>query len=143
MAGFPTVRSGSKRGEVAKRPKPGIPLDPNVVEKLIIQSSGNLSMVADAIGSCRGVVRNVVDRHPHLQEVLKQCRERQLDQLEQTVFDRALETNDTCLQIFLLKTQGKHRGYDQSEAQHAAKDIATAAFDFIISKSGQPRITNQ
>jgi len=34
----------------------------------------------------------------------------------------------------LLKTQAKHRGYDQDEAKNAAKDIATAAFDFIIKK---------
>lgn len=132
MAGFP--KPNQRRGEKAKRPKPGIPLDQKVIADLITKLGGNLSRVADTIGCTRGAVRNVVDRHPDLQELLKQSRERQLDQLEQTVFDRAIESNDTTLQLFLLKTQGKSRGYDQSEAQNAAKDIATAAFDFILSK---------
>ncbi len=57
------------------------------------------------------------------------------DELETCVFDRALEERDTTLQLFILKTQGRHRGWDQSEAQNTAKDIATAAFDFIINKS--------
>ncbi len=137
MAGFPSVKKGNKIGEIAKRPRPGCPLDKDVIGDLITKLDGNISRVADTIGSSRGAVRNVVDRHPDLQELLRQARERQLDQLEQSCFDRAIETNDTTLQLFLLKTQGKSRGYDQNEAQNAAKDIATAAFDFIISKQKQ------
>ncbi len=133
MAGFP--KGPTQRGETAKRPKPGIPLDKKVIADLIQKLQGNLSRVADTMGSTRGAVRGVVDREPELQELLKQARERQLDELEKTVFDRAMESNDTTLQLFLLKTQGKSRGYDQSEAQNAAKDIATAAFDFIVNKS--------
>ena len=137
MAGFPSTKKGNKIADVAKRPKPGCPLDEKVIAELIVKCTGNLSRVADTIGSSRGAVRNVVDRHPYLQDLLKQSRERQLDELEQSVFDRAIETNDTTLQLFLLKTQGKSRGYDQDEAKNAAKDIATAAFDFIISKQGK------
>ena len=134
MAGFPSVKKGNKKGEPAKRPKLGIPLDKEVIASLITHCKGNVSHVADRLGASRGGVRNFIDRHPELQQLLKDCRERQLDELEASVFDRAIESNDTTLQLFLLKTQGKHRGYEQSEAQHAAKDIATAAFDFIISK---------
>ena len=141
MAGFPSVKKGNKIGEKSKRPKPGIPLDQNVIADLITKCQGNLSRVADTMGSSRGAVRNVVDRHPELQELLRQARERQLDELEQTVFDRAMESNDTTLQLFLLKTQGKSRGYDQNEAQNAAKDIATAAFDFIVNKQKETKLT--
>jgi hypothetical protein len=135
MAGFPSVKKGNKIGEKAKSPRAGIPFDQNVISALITKHTGNLSRVADAIGSCRGAVRGFIDRHPELQDQLKQARERQLDELEKSCFDRAIETNDTTLQLFLLKTQGKSRGYDQNEAMHTAKDIATAAFDFIVSKS--------
>jgi hypothetical protein len=90
------------------------------------------------MGSCRGSVRNVVDKDEELKQVLKDCRERQIDDLEESVFQRAKDSNDTTLQLFVLKTQGKHRGWEQSEAQNAAKDIATAAFDFIINKSKNP-----
>lgn len=138
MAGFPSLRKGNKLGEVAKRPKPGIPLDTKVVEAQIVKYTGNLSRAADAMGCSRGALRSLVDKHPELQELLRQQRERQIDELEQSCFDRAIKTNDTTLQLFLLKTQGKARGYDQNEAQNAAKDIATAAFDFIISKQNKP-----
>jgi hypothetical protein len=134
MAGFPSLKKGTQIGEKAKRPKPGIPLDKKIVEKLIVEHGGNISRVADCMGSCRGVIRGIVDRDPHLQDVLKQARERQLDELEQSCFDRAMSSSDTTLQLFLLKTQGKSRGYDQNESLHAAKDVATAAFDFILSK---------
>lgn len=135
MAGFPSVAKGNKLGEKSKRPKPGIPFDKKVIEELIIQYTGNLSRVADAIGSSRGAIRNFVDRHEEVKQLLKDQRERQIDQLEASVFERAIDSNDTTLQLFLLKTQAKHRGYDQDEAKNAAKDIATAAFDFIIKKS--------
>ncbi len=134
MAGFPKPNV-NKIADVARKPKPGCPLDFNTIQKLIHEQHGNVSRVADRIGTSRGAVRQFIDRHPELQEQLKQERERQLDELEQSCFDRAMESNDTGLQAFLLKTQGRHRGYDQSEAQHTAKDIATAAFDYILNKS--------
>ena len=135
MAGFP--KGKDKKGEIAKRPHAGVPLDKDVIGKLITDLAGNLSAVADTLGTCRGSVRRIVDAHPDLQELLKQSRERQLDALEKSVFERAVEEKDTTLQLFLLKTQGKSRGYDQDEARHAAKDVANAAFEFIISKSKQ------
>lgn len=138
MAGFPSKAKGNLKAEKAKRPKPGMPFDKNLIEQLIIKQTGNLTRVADSIGSSRGAIRNFIARHPDLQDLLRDQRDRQLDELEQSVFDRAIETNDTTLQLFLLKTQGKSRGYDQDEAKNAAKDIATAAFDFIISKQSKP-----
>lgn len=141
MAGFPSVKKGNKRGEKAKQPRPGVPLNKKTLAELITKEHGNLSRVADILGTNRYVIRRRVDADPELQQLLKDARERQLDQLEQSCFDRAIETNDTTLQLFLLKTQGKSRGYDQNEAQNAAKDIATAAFDFIINKSKDKQST--
>lgn len=136
------ITKGTNRGDKARQPKPGVPLTKTVTEatvkRLLIQEHGNISRAADIIGTCRGTLRRMIDNHPDLQDTLKQCRERQLDILEQSCFDRAIESNDTTLQLFLLKTQGKSRGYDQFEAQNAAKDIATAAFDFIVNKSKNP-----
>jgi len=138
MAGFPHVNKGNKLGEKAKAPKPGIPFDKKIILQQILKYEGNLSRVADSIGSSRGAVRNFVDKDEELKQVLKDCRERQIDDLEDSVFQRAKDSNDTTLQLFVLKTQGKHRGWEQSEAQNAAKDIATAAFDFIVNKSKNP-----
>ncbi len=137
MAGFPSLKKGNKIGEKAKRPHPGIPLDKNTILQLIAKHGGNLSRVADAMGSTRHTIRRYCDNDKELGEALENARERFIDELEESVWDRAIESKDTTLQLFLLKTQAKHRGYDQDEAKNAAKDIATAAFDFIISK--QPK----
>jgi len=138
MAGFPSTKKGNKLGEKAKQPRPGIPLDKKSIADLIVKTSGNLSRVADALGSTRGTIRANVDKDEELKQLLKDCRERQIDELEESVFQRAVDSNDTTLQLFVLKTQAKHRGWEQSEAQNAAKDIATAAFDFIVNKSKNP-----
>ena len=138
MAGFPSVAKGNKLGEKAKRPHPGVPLDKNVIANLLVVHTGNISRVADSMGSTRGCVRRVIDNHEDLKQILADCRERQIDNLEASVFQRAVDSNDTTLQLFVLKTQGKHRGWEQSEAQNAAKDIATAALDFIVNKTKNP-----
>jgi predicted transcriptional regulator len=137
MAGFPSLKKGNKIGEKAKRPHPGIALDKNTILELIAKHGGNLSRVADAMGSTRHTIRRHCDNDKELGEALENARERFIDELEESVWDRAIESKDTTLQLFLLKTQAKHRGYDQDEAKNAAKDIATAAFDFIISKQNK------
>lgn len=138
MAGFPSVAKGNKKGEKAKQPHPGVPLDKNLLLEQIAKHKGNISRVADAIGSNRYVIRRRCDADPDLKQALENARERNIDELEECVWDRAKNSNDTALQLFLLKTQAKHRGYEQDEAKNTAKDIATAAFDFIINKSKNP-----
>lgn len=138
MAGFPSVKKGNKIGEKAKRPMPGIPLDKTTVLNLIAKHRGNLSRVADALGTTRHLIRRKCDADQELGQALEDARERSIDELEKSCWDDAIENRDTALRCFLLKTQAKHRGYDQDEAKNAAKDIATAAFDFIISKQQKP-----
>ena len=135
---FPSVKKGNKVGEKAKRPVPGIPLDKSMIKALIHTHRGNLSRIADQMGSERHSVKRVIDSDEDLKQALLTSRERWLDDIELSVLTRADESNDTALQCFVLKTQGKHRGWEQSEAQNAAKDIATAAFDFIVNKSKNP-----
>lgn len=125
-------------GEPARHPKPNIPLNKQMLLTLIAEHEGNVSRVADAVGCNRHTVKHVIDKDEELTALLKSCRERQIDELEKSVFTRAMESNDTGLQCFILKTQGRHRGWDQSEAQHVAKDIASAAFSFILDQSKNP-----
>ena len=134
MAGFPSTKKGNKKGEKAKRPHPGIPLVKETLLALIIEEHGNLSEVADRLGTTRTAVRHRCDNDKDLQEALLEARERKLDRLEASVWRRAEESNDTGLQCFILKTQGKSRGYDQDENKNAAKDIANAAFEYITGK---------
>ena len=138
MGGFPSREKGNLIGEKAKRPHPGIPLNKNTLLELIHSTHGNLSRVADALGTTRTSVRQRIKKDPELAEALEEARERIIDTLEESVWDRANSSKDTTLQLFLLKTQARHRGYDQDEAKNTAKDIATAAFDFIINRSKNP-----
>lgn len=138
MSGFPSTKKGNKLGEKAKRPHPGIPLVKESLLELIKKHKGNLSRVADSLGTTRVAVRNRINSDQELKDCLEESRERWLDDIEESVLSRANESNDTALQCFVLKTQGKHRGWEQDENKNAAKDIATAAFDFIVNKSKNP-----
>ena len=82
----------------ARKPhQSGIPLVKTLSEELVIkllkQEHGNISRCADIVGTCRGTLRRMIDNNPTLQDTLKQCRERQLDTLEQSCFDRAMDSN--------------------------------------------------
>ena len=139
MAGFPSRSKGNVRGEKALQPRPGIPLVDSLSKEsvlaLIREHSGNLGHIADVVGTTRGALRRLCDNNEELKTALSDSRERALDNLESSVWSRAINSADTSLQTFLLKSQGRERGYDTHEDRNAAKDIATAAFDFIISKS--------
>ncbi len=138
MAGFPSVKKGNKLGEKAKQPHAGVPLDIETIRSLLIKCNGNLSRVADAMGSTRQSIKRVIDKDTSLTDLLADCRERRIDLLEDSCWQDAVEGRDTGLRCFLLKTQARHRGYDQDDNKNMAKDIATAAFDFIINKSKNP-----
>lgn len=133
MAGFPKVHLADK----AKRPHAGIPLNKKIIEELVVKHRGNVSKVADAMGSTRQSVSHVISKDPHLTEVLKGARERWLDDIEESVLSRANESNDTALQCFVLKTQGRHRGWDQDDQRNATKEVANAAFEFILNRQSK------
>lgn len=132
-------KQADKLGQKAKPPfQNGRKLDDKEIIALITKHRGNVSKVADALGTTRNCIQAHVDKNPDVQIALKNARERWIDDIELSVLSRADESNDTALQCFVLKTQARHRGWEQSEAQHTAKDIATAAFDYILNKSKNP-----
>jgi len=135
---YPSLKKGNKLGEKAKHPRPGIPLKKEQVEPLIPRLNGNLSRIADSLGTTRGCVRRLIDKHDDLKQALEDSRERVLDELEDATWQDAIENRDPAMRCFLLKTRGRHRGYDQDDNKNMAKDIATAAFDFIVNKSKNP-----
>lgn len=130
---------GDKRtGVIAKRPHQGVAVDHEQIRILIKKYAGNVSKVADAIGCTRGTVSYQIKHSEDLSKALADARERWIDEVEESVLQRAADSNDSTLQIFVLKTQAKNRGWEQNEAQNTAKDIATAAFDYILNKSKNP-----
>lgn len=134
---YPATK-GTVKGEKAKNPKPGIPLKDKDILELIPRFRGNISAVADALGTTRGCVRRHCDNSPDLKAALQDARERRVDELEAAVLDDALERQDATMRIFLLKTLGRHRGYDQDDLRNNATDVARAAFEFVLNTSKNP-----
>lgn len=122
----------------AKRPHPGIKLDDLQLCHLIKEYQGNVSKVADSLGCSRTAIHNHVNSNPMVKEALTDARERWIDNIEQSVLQRADTSNDTALQCFVLKTQAKHRGWAQEDDRKTAQDIASAAFEFIANRSKNP-----
>ena len=98
---------------------------------------GNVSAIADAIGVDRHVAKEFIDNDPQLSQLLASARERRIDQLEDHVLERAIHERDSTLQIFLLRTQGRHRGYDQS-SDAVNKEVLEHAFSFVMNKTANP-----
>lgn len=137
MAGFP--KGKDKIGEKAKRPHKGLPLDSTVILEQIRLCKGNISRIADTMGSARSSIRDKIDREPILKQALDDARERFVDELEDAVeYDALNNPKDATLRIFLLKTRARHRGYEQDDNKQHAQDIAKAAFEFVLNKSANP-----
>lgn len=104
-----------------KRAKRGVPggkgkggrkpiLDPQLVAGAIIKWNGNLASIARQFKVTRQSVRDLIDRHPSLLVLLAEARETRLD-LAESALDRAVKAGEGWATCFLLKTQGKNRGY--------------------------------
>lgn len=137
MAGFPKGKTAL--ANVAKRPMPGIPFNRDTILELITKLRGNLSRIADAIGSNRHSVRAFIQNDNELKQALDNSRERFVDELEDYCeYDAVNNPKAETLRIFLLKTRGRARGYEQTEDKYAAQDIARAAFEFVLNKTANP-----
>lgn len=80
-------------------------------------AQGNLAAVARAYGVSRQAVQKFVANDPELTEATNEARETMLDNAESKLYTEAMNGNTAAL-IFLLKTQGKKRGYiERAEIQ--------------------------
>lgn len=122
----------------AKRPMHNIPLElkRDKIKELITKYYGNVSRVADSLGSNRHSVDRYVKNDPELKQILEQARERTVDELEDAAMQQAL-SGSPVMTIFLLKTRGRGRGYEQSWDKRP-EDIAQAAFQYIQNRSKNP-----
>lgn len=134
MAGFP--KPSERLAEKAKSPRPGIPLDKDLIIEFLRKFNGNISRTADKMGTSRYALANRIDNDSELTKVKHETRERFIDTLEDCSWNKAVD-GDTVMQLFLLKTIGKHRGYNQ-DSENTTQDIAKAAFDFVINKTKNP-----
>lgn len=99
-------------------------LKAGIVEEKLRELSGNLAAVGRALGVTRQAVSAFVIKHPSLVKVAEECRETFVDNVESALYREALNGNVTA-QIFILKTQGKGRGYvERQELEHSGEITA-------------------
>lgn len=80
------------------------------VERAITKAKGNLSAAARILDVSRTAVENRIKNHPHLKELLVDCREAQLDFAEAKLEEKIIN-GETVPLLFYLKCQGKDRGF--------------------------------
>lgn len=98
-----------------------IPIE--ALERALYDKRGNVSAVARSFEISRNAVYKRINKSVKLQNALKESRETMLDNAETELYDQALSGNTTAL-IFLLKTQGKGRGYvERSEVTGADGEV--------------------
>lgn len=128
----------SRKGSPARTPRPGVPIPREKIVDLIPKTYGTVARIADALGCSRHTIHRLIKEDQELTDLLEDARERRYDELEDTMWHRAIKGQDTTLQLFLAKTKMKHRGYAQNDLSTAAQDIARAAIEFVWNKTKSP-----
>lgn len=120
----------------ARHPLNGVKIKTDVIISALTKSRGNISRAADKIGCCRDTLHTRINQEPAIKQALDNCRERFLDDLEDVFQNKAL-SGDTVSGLFLLKTIGKRRGYDQ-DRDVMAEGVTRGVLDFIANRSKNP-----
>ena len=74
-------------------------------------TGGNVSAAADRVGCSRTTFYRYINDYATVKEAHREHKERTLDRAEQTLEELAIDERNVTALIFLLKTQGKSRGY--------------------------------
>lgn len=132
--GFP--KGDNRIGRKARKPSNGVKVDKELMIKAIRLTRGNIARAADKIGVTRTCLYSRINRDAELKQVVDEYRERFLDDLEDVFQNKAL-SGDTVSGLFLLKTLGRKRGYDQ-DRDVIAESATRGALEFIFNKSKNP-----
>lgn len=111
----PTVRRG--------RGKP-LSFTVDQARDALVKHHGCLHFAAKDLYCCRTTIQNYCYRHPELQEVAVAARESVLDRVEHSLYQKAMGGDSACM-FFLLKTQGRARGYtERADPQGSQPDYS-------------------
>jgi len=91
------------------------PSNKKIIE-VLEKTGGLLKPAATKLGITRQTIYEWIEREPELKEALATIRESMVDMSEGALYKQISEGNTAAI-LFLLKTQGKHRGYiERSES---------------------------
>lgn len=115
---------------------------PEEVAAALRSAFGVIGHAAQLLGCTPGTVKNYMNRYPEVDKARRDAKEHLLDLAEHTLFKRALESPDNACLIFLLRTQGRGRGYgSDSESAKAitnGRPVVGSIAVQIISPTGNP-----
>lgn len=96
-------------------------LSKNKVTEALKMYNGNMSKAAEACGVVRPYLYEYIKKND-MWSIVEECREMVIDGLEDKAREVAMRGNTSMLQ-FLLKNQGRHRGYaDRLDQQISGAD---------------------
>lgn len=111
--------------------------DFQTVVDAIQEARGNKTTVARSLMVSRATVYNWIKEYPEIAQAFQDERERRLD-VGESALDAAVERGEAWAVCFLLKTQGKDRGYIERQ-EVTGKDGAPAmppVLNIIIDNGG-------
>jgi hypothetical protein len=135
-----TPQTTEKRLLSVKRLYDNTPLEYEEVVEALIEFDGNLSAVSDALDCSRGKVSRFLVDHPELEDVMQDARESVLDSAERVLVKKARKGHTREL-LFLLRTQGRRRGYGDTQVQVNidVSQLSIEELEAIVNAKGRPR----
>lgn len=108
--------------------------DEPTIARALLACNGKITHAAKALGIAYATLRRAVDRSPYLQSVIDEAHESTLDAAETILEKRALADEDGGALAFLLKTQGKERGYGDELTVKVEQASARKELDRVMSR---------
>lgn len=92
----------------------------------IRQARGMKTIAAQILGVNRSTIHRYVDRYPEVAQAVEDAKSLTLDLAENKLYERMM-AGDSWAVCFLLKTQGKHRGYVERQEHTGQNGTALQA----------------
>jgi hypothetical protein len=89
-----------------------MPLSEEQIAIAIKAKAGNISAVARDLEVSRQAIYNYLDEYPRLKELVADTREELVD-IAESAARREIINGNTAMIIYTLKTQGRHRGWQE------------------------------
>lgn len=133
---LPPKQTPNKKGiRKARNPMVGVPIPVEQAKQALIKSRGVIAHAADMLGCNRMSLSRLIQRNPDLQAVHQDERERLIDLVEEAYVNEALQGSEKH-GAFILKTLGRHRGYDIAWKENQI-NVLHQALHFITQKNSQ------
>lgn len=95
-----------------------------LVEKALKKSHGNMAVAARSCKVTRTAMMRYIERRPALVELVAQCREEALDEVEDSLYDMAVSRENFQATKYFLACRGRSRGWIEKQDLDIASVLA-------------------